>query len=79
MAGLISNPHVAAPADPWSLWRDAITLANAGDAKLATTITEEILSDPATAPELRKMAEQRQRAGWQLPRPPKADHSLIPF
>lgn len=68
MAGHISNPHVRAPDDPWSLWRDAITLANAGEPKLAAQITQDILADARTDAALRKMAEARQRGGWELPK-----------
>ena len=80
MAGIISNPSVQAPSDPWTLWRDANTLANAGAPALAERLTRDILSHPQTPDVLRKQAERRQRSGWAFPKAAPFDRDgPVPF
>jgi hypothetical protein len=55
MAGVISNPHVEAPRnDPWTLWRHAAVLSNAGHNDLAAANLKAILDHPGTPDDLRK-------------------------
>ena len=82
MAGLISNPHVEAPRnDPWTLWREAAVLSNAGYDKLAVANLKTIIDHPGTPDDLRKMAVKQSEM---LARPhpavaAKASDDLIPF
>jgi hypothetical protein len=82
MAGLISNPHVEAPRnDPWTLWREAAVLSNAGYDKLAAANLKTIIDHPGTPADLRKLAVEQSEA-LARPRPPaagKAGDDLIPF
>jgi hypothetical protein len=81
VAGFISNPNVAPPDDAWSLWRDAVTLANVGENKRATRLLQDVLDHPQLPPDLRKIAEDRQRQGWTRPHPTRGldRNGPIPF
>lgn len=68
MAGFISDPRVGSPKDAWALWREAVTLANAGESKLAARLVQDVLGHPGLPHDLQKMAEERQRQGWTRPR-----------
>ena len=54
--------------DPWTLWRYAQTLGELGSpdaVKVANEYLDTVLANPKTPDDLKVMAEDRRRKGWE--------------